>query len=394
MTEILVLGAGMVGVSTALALQARGHTVTLVDRRGPGEETSYGNAGMIQAEAVEPYVLPTDPRMLWQIATGTTNDVALSYRTIANWVGPALRYAWYSVSPDYQTRIVPRWAAMIQSATADHDALIGPAGADDIIRRKGYRKLYRSARQLEAAAKAAARLKTRFGVTSAVLDTAELAAAEPAIRMKLAGAVHFLDAWSCTDPGELVRRYAKLFETRGGSIVTADANTFTRSGNGWAVTTAAGPLSAELAIVCLGPWSPALLRRFGHRIPMVLKRGYHRHFTGGGPDLPAMDVENGTFLSPMRQGLRVLTGAELTAMDAMPNPRQIARSSRAAEELFGPLTPVEATPWVGTRPCMPDMLPVMGKSKSEPGLWLNFGHAHHGFTLGPTAGRLLAEQIG
>ncbi|WP_417311034.1 NAD(P)/FAD-dependent oxidoreductase, partial [Devosia sp.] len=131
-----------------------------------------------------------------------------------------------------------------------------------------------------------------------------------------------------------------------------------------------------------------------HRIPMVLKRGYHRHFTGGGPDLPAMDAENGTFLSPMRQGLRVLTGAELTTMEAVANPRQITRSTQVAKELFGDLKPVEDQPWVGTRPCMPDMLPIMGPSDRQKGLWLNFGHAHHGFTLGPTAGRLLAEQIG
>lgn len=394
MTDIIVLGAGMVGVSTALALAERGHTVTLVDRREPGQETSYGNAGMIQSEAVEPYAFPLEPRALFDIAMGRTNDVAWSLLTIGDWAPPALRYGWHSLSPRYQTSIVPRWAAMIRSATKDHAPLIAAAGADHLIARTGFRKAYRTEKAMRAALKTAERVKERFGVPYVALDGDALAKAEPNLRRTMAGAIHWTDAWACSDPGELVRLYADLFKQRGGAIVIGDAMSLQRQATGWTVQTEAGRVSGEIAVVCLGPWSPPLLGRFGHRFHMVLKRGYHRHFrVTDGPCLSLMDVETGTFLSPMRKGLRVLTGAELNTIDAAPHLRQMERSTRAAGELFALGTPIEDVPWMGTRPCMPDMTPVVGPSRQHVGLWFNFGHGHQGFTLGPTTARILADQI-
>lgn len=384
----------MVGVSTALALQEHGHAVTLLDRRAPGEETSHGNAGMIQTEAVEPYVMPMAPAVLWPILTGAGNDVVLNYRGLRHWLMPALRYAWHSVSPAYQARIVPRWAEMILRASDDHARLVAASGAEDLINKDGYHKVYRSARALDLAASAARRIHERFGVETTALDASALTAAEPALRASPAGAIYYPQTWSCTDPGELVKRYAALFAARGGRVVQGDAFSLTRFGRSWALSTVDGTIEAEHAIVCLGPWSPQLLRRFGHNVPMVNKRGYHRHYSvEGGPRRPMLDVANGAFLSPMRRGLRVLTGAELNDRDAPQNLRQLTRATDAATELFGPLAPLEETAWIGTRPCMPDMLPRLGRSDREAGLWFNFGHGHQGFTLGPTTGRMLAERF-
>lgn len=394
MTEIIVLGAGMVGIGSALALQEKGHAVTVVDRRGPGQETSYGNAGIIQAEAVEPYPLPLDLPSLIDIALGRTNNVAWSLSGMRHWLGPALRYARHSLPRGYRANIVPVWSRMIHRATADHNALITAAGADDLISRDGYRKVYRTARGFELAAAAAERYRSEHGVPHQLLDGAALAAAEPELRQPLAGAVHWTSAWSCRDPGGLVERYAELFLRRGGQIRRGDAMSLQRDGKGWQVTTEDGPVHAERVVVCLGPWSPALLSRFGHRIPMVFKRGYHLHFAvENGPVLPMMDVETGTFLSPMTKGLRVLTGAELNGIEAAPGLRQLQRSTVAAKKLFQLGDKVEDQAWMGTRPCLPGMLPMIGPSPHQPGLWYNFGHGHQGFTLGPTTARILVEAM-
>ncbi|WEJ35006.1 FAD-dependent oxidoreductase [Devosia sp. SD17-2] len=394
MTEIIVLGAGMVGVSTALALQAHGHQVTLVDRRRPGEETSYGNAGMIQAEAAEPYALPLDIPTLFQIATGRTNDVAWSLRGARYWVGPALRYAYHSLPWNYRDKTVGPWSTMIASATTDHAALIEAAGAQDLVSQQGFRKAYRTPRVFSAAVASAEQFQNRYGIASTIMDNAELRRAEPGLQRDMAGAVHWTTAWACTDPGGLVKRYASLFERKGGRFVIGDAMSLLRVDKGWRVDTSEGPCAAESVVICLGPWSPALTARFGHKVPMVYKRGYHRHFAANnGPTIPLMDVETGTFLSPMRQGLRVLTGAELNALDADPTLRQMDRSTIAANELFTLGKPIEEHPWMGTRPCLPQMLPLTGCSDLHQGLWFNFGHGHQGFTLGPTSGRLLAEMM-
>src|SRR5690606_11335560 len=188
MTEIIVLGAGMVGVSTALALQAHGHQVTLVDRRRPGEETSYGNAGMIQAEAAEPYALPLDIPTLFQIATGRTNDVAWSLRGARYWVGPALRYAYHSLPWNYRDKTVGPWSTMIASATTDHAALIEAAGAQDLVSQQGFRKAYRTPRVFSAAVASAEQFQNRYGIASTIMDNAELRRAEPGLQRDMAGA--------------------------------------------------------------------------------------------------------------------------------------------------------------------------------------------------------------
>jgi len=95
----------------------------------------------------------------------------------------------------------------------------------------------------------------------------------------------------------------------------------------------------------------------------------------------------------MRKGVRLTTGVEFADRDAPPSPVQLARDEPLARELF-PLTGrLGHEPWMGCRPCLPDMVPVIGKGERHQGLWFAFGHAHHGFTLGPVTGRLLAEMM-
>ena len=216
MQSAIVLGGGMIGVSAALHLQQRGWSVTLVDRREPGRETSYGNAGMIQAEAVRPYPMPRDLATLLKIATGRTNDVRYSLSSLHLHIEPLLRYWWHS-APKRHREAIDAWARLIAYATAEHDILIREAHADNLIRRAGYRHLHRDAASFDLAVKAAEEDQREFGVSFRALSGAELAKAEPVLRDDLPGAIHWLDTWTVSDPGALVTAYADLFERLGGS---------------------------------------------------------------------------------------------------------------------------------------------------------------------------------
>ncbi|WP_269583793.1 NAD(P)/FAD-dependent oxidoreductase [Roseibium sp. Sym1] len=393
MTDVLVLGAGMVGVSTALALQEAGRDVVLIDRRGAGEETSYGNAGVIQAEAVEPYPLPLSLKTLLSIAAKRGNDVNYHLSALPSLLRPIWLY-FQSSLPARHKQISKTYAGLIKRATADHAPLITEAGADNIIRKTGLRFVYRSEAPLEASVRDSERIAREYGIEVSVESSAELAASEPHLRPGLAGAIHWPQSWSCADPGGLTKAYADLFLSRGGCMVTADAASLYAQNGGWTVEGPEGPISAREAVVALGPWSPLLLKRFGYDIPLLRKRGYHRHFTGGGTlNAPMLDAASATVLSPMLTGLRVLSGAELSRFDAPPTPCQLSRGTRAASQIIDLGKPVEAEPWVGNRPCMPDMLPLAGKAPRHEGLWFHFGHGHQGFTLGPTTAALLAEEM-
>ncbi|MGW6779082.1 NAD(P)/FAD-dependent oxidoreductase [Brucella pseudogrignonensis] len=392
MTDAIVLGAGMVGVSTALALQERGHNVVLVDRRAPGRETSYGNAGIIQTEAVEPHAFPRSLREILSVALKRGNDVDWQVRDMPRLAEPLWRYFAHSAPQSY-AQTVATYSKLVLLASEDHAKFIVPAGADELIVRKGWRIAYRTTAKFEEAAVRAERLKQLYGVPNTVLGTSDIAAAEPTLRRPLAGAVHWTSPWTCRDPGELVSRYASLFISRGGTFAIGDATSLKQDATGWRVLSNEGPFSAQSVVIALGPWSPSLLAAFGYRIPMVFKRGYHRHFAvEQEPQIATLDVENGAFIAPMNKGLRILTGAHMTPLGTAASTRQVLRAEAAARELFMLQKPVEENPWSGTRPCMPDMLPVVGPSRHK-GLWFNFGHGHQGFTLGPTTANLLAEQF-
>ncbi|RYF81820.1 MAG: FAD-binding oxidoreductase [Comamonadaceae bacterium] len=393
-TDILVLGAGMVGVSTALALRQRGHAVTLIDRGAPGQETSYGNAGIIQREAVRPYAFPRDWRKLLEVALGRGNDVHYRAADMPALVSRLYRY-WLNSAPQAYPAIATAYAALIAHSLSEHAGWIERAGADELVKREGWMQGFRTPELFEVAGREAQQAAAAHGLVCDLLDSDALAHRMPALRQRLAGAIHWREPWAVNDPGELVARYAALFERMGGRLLRGDAASLRQQGSGWAADTAEGPVEAAHAVLALGPWADTALRRFGYDLPLFVKRGYHRHYAGGATlPMPLLDVEQGVMLAPMRRGLRLTTGAEFARIDAAPTPVQLAHAEQSTRQLVDLGQGVEAQPWLGARPCTADMKPVIGAAPRHPGLWFNFGHGHQGFTLGPASGRLLAELIG
>lgn len=390
---VLILGAGMVGTCTALHLQQRGFDVTLIDRRPPGQETSFGNAGLIQGESVEPYPFPRDPGFLLDVALGRGAEVHWHLRGLWQMAGPLLRY-FRNSHPQAHAVATQHYSRLIAHAIAEHAPLIAAAGAEDLVVREGFRFGFRTARAFDEGVQRARALEAGFGVRHRVEDGAALAKAEPALRQTLAGAVHWLDPWAVRNPGALVQRYAALFVARGGRVLTGDAATLQHAGAAWSVQTDAGRVEAAQAVLALGPWADGLIRTLGYRFPLFLKRGYHQHYRAPVTlRQPLLDAERGYVLAPMEQGLRLTTGAEFAPIDAPATPVQLAKAEALAREWVDLGEPVAGAPWLGARPCTADMLPVMGPAPRHPGLWFNFGHSHQGFTLGPVAGRLVAEMV-
>ena len=391
--SVLVLGAGMVGTCTAVHLALRGHEVTLVDRLEPGRETSYGHAGIIQREAVEPYPFPQQ----WPVLARAVlkRGAAVNYHLAAlPSQARALGGYWANSRPARHGVISQAHARLIEHALSGHEPLIEHANAQDLVRREGYRFVFRDPASMEKALTQAVALSASHGVRHRVLDATALARAEPGLQLPLAGAIHWLDPWTVSDPGALVGRYAALLERAGGHLAHGDAATLQQTGSGWLVHTDHGVVDAAHAVVALGPWADSLLKTLGYRYPLFVKRGYHRHYRGGtAPRLPAYDVDGGYVLAPMQQGVRLTTGAEFARIDAPATPVQLARAEVLARQLFELREPVEARPWLGARPCTADMLPVIGPAPRHRGLWFNFGHAHQGFTLGPVSGQLMADLI-
>lgn len=393
--QVVVVGAGMVGVSVAWHLRQRNHKVTLVDRREPGRETSYGNAGIIQREAVRPYPFPRDLSKLMRVMPNRQVDIR--YRTsamLAN-AGPLFKY-WQNSAPSRYDRIVPEYAAIIGECLKAHGPMIEAAGADHLVRREGWFEVYRTEEALAERLQTAQENAERFGVRFQSLSASDLAREEPHLSRELVGGIHWQDPWTVASPGDLVAAYAKAYESAGGQILQADVQHVHKDGEGWCIKTSTGNLHADTLIMALGPWSQDWMKDLGLSIPLFVKRGYHMHYRN--PEDKrlghwVMDAQVGYLLAPMRDGIRLTTGAELEHLDAPPHPEQLAAAERKARGLFPLGERLEQQPWKGARPCTPDMKPVIGPVSAQKGLWLACGHGHQGFTLGPATGKLLTQMI-
>jgi D-amino-acid dehydrogenase len=386
----------MVGVGAALHLQKRGRNVMLIDKHGAaGEETSYGNAGIIESATIFLRTFPRDIRQVLRYAANGAPEARYNVADLPVLLPWLLRY-YIASAPDRALRGAMALLPLIRQSQPEHQALAAEAGASDLIQPKGLIKMYRSAATLDGALRELDQLKT-YGIEGDVLDQKALLQREPNLSGEFAGAIHFPAPGFVPDPGGLAKAYATLFRSKGGRFLSGDARTLQQISDGrWRVATEEGPVTAREVVVAMGPWSDLVFGALGYAIPFAVKRGYHLHLAPKGNAVlnhPVLDTDQGYVLAPMNRGIRLTTGVEFARRDAPPTPVQVETALPKARALFPLGEAVEAQPWKGARPCLPDMLPIIGKAPRHPGLWFDFGHQHQGLTLGPVSGRLLAEMM-
>lgn len=393
--DTLVVGAGVVGTAIALHLQMRGRSVVLVDRKAPGNETSYGNAGLIQREGVYPYAFPRAPAAMWKLASNRTPHVRYHTRAMPK-LAPFLWRYWQNSAPRRHAEIARAYSTLIEHSVSEHRLLAGASGVSNLLTPSGWMRVFRTTSAFDKEAASAALWHREYGINADLLDSDALQKAEPDLAKVLIGAVRYTDVDAVSDPGGLVAAYARHFEQLGGQVLTGDAATFKQDGAGWKIQTLTGEVHADSAVIALGPWAKEMGQRLGYDLPLAVKRGYHMHYApkvGARLSIPTLDAEQGYLLAPMARGIRLTTGIELAAIEAPKSPVQLAEVEPVARALFPLGERVDAEPWLGRRPCTPDMMPIIGPAPRHEKLWFAFGHAHHGLTLGAITGRIVAELV-
>ena len=393
-TDAIVLGAGIVGVSVALQLAKRGLSVALVDRGGVGEETSYGNSGVIEGSTILPPAFPSRLTALMRVALKQASDANYHWAYLPK-VAPWLFKFRANSTPERLAENARANRPLFARALAEHETLMQESGATQYLRKTGWMKLYRDARAFDAL-QGEFDLAKEFGLPLDALDAAGAQKLEPSLHPVFKRAVFWPKAASLSNPYAVTQRYAARFAALGGVTVRGDARTLHRNGHRWRVETNEGGVDSEQVVVALGPWAPDLLEPMGLKLPMAFKRGYHRHFRAQGNAAlarPVVDMDYGYLITPMEQGIRLTTGAEFAARDAQPTPVQFDRLMPQARRLFPLGERADDKTWLGSRPCFPDSRPVIGRAPGINGVWLAIGHAHWGLTLGPITGVLLAEMM-
>lgn len=394
--QVIVLGAGIVGVCCALELQRRGMRVTLVDRQDPGRETSSGNAGVLARSSLMPFNHPGLWSQLPRLLKNDTVQFRYRPRYLAKNLGWAARFL-LNARPAVFRETVQALDGLIRLSAPEHLKLLEAAGARHRLRDTGWVFLYRS----EAAWNGSALARTTFArhqVPTQILSPAELAEMEPALSPIFHRALWIQGSYSVDDPHEVVAAYARLLVQSGGAFKRFGATAIRRDGQRWTVQgdRDSGSLTADQLVVALGPWSKSLLKTTDIDLPMAFERGYHMHYRGtdgARVSRPVYDTGGGYVLSPMAGGLRLTTGVELDDCEAPARPAQLALAESRAREAFPLGERLDPAAWLGRRPTLPDSRPMIGEAPRRPGLWLALGHQHIGFSTAPGTAKILGELM-
>ena len=395
-----VLGAGVVGTTTAYYLAKLGHEVTVIDRRPDvGLETSFANGGLVSPSMAEPWAAPGLPLKMLKWLGREDAPFLLRLKALPGMAGWGVRFLGNCTAE--------RWHRNGQTirrlAIYSRDALDALSAGTDIAYDRatlGLLMVYPDAGSLEVAQQHA-RALADLGVGHHALDARGCADLEPALRpvaSKLAGGIHFPDDQSgnaLTFTQEVARLCRAMgVEFRLGASVTAIE---ARGEEVEGVVTDSGRITADRYVVALASDSPAILRRLGIRLPVYPVKGYSVTVSAAGwnnlPNVPVIDY--GRLIAVVRLGdqVRVAGTVEFAGYDRTSNPRRGENLLAAMHDLFPDFTPpATAEHWAGLRPMTPDGPPVLGASPYR-NLFLNTGHGHLGWTLACGSGRIVADLV-
>ncbi|MFZ2098957.1 MAG: FAD-binding oxidoreductase [Oricola sp.] len=395
--RVTVVGAGIVGLATALTLQAEGHSVTLIDPREPGTATSFGNAGAI----VTGGVVPTSTPGLWRRVPNMLMDpmsplkIRLSYLPrLAPWLVRFLAAG----RPGRARAISDDLTTLTTRCLDAHHRLARMADAMDLLKPVGWLKVYRDRAAFDRTAYDRG-LMDRAGVSYDVLDASELRQLEPGLSHDFTIGLFQPGASFVNTPYDLSQAYLSAFRARGGSFVQEEVTGFDFEGTrARSIVTDRGTHPVEVLVIATGAWSRRLARQLGHVVPLDTERGYHLNLAWAkdGPALNRPTVIGGPqfVLCPMADGIRLTAGVELAGLEAEPDFRRIKALIPLARQVLPGLSGEITREWMGFRPSTPDSKPVIGPSSHHRDVYFAFGHGHMGLSLSAITGQLIAELVG
>ncbi len=392
--DIIVIGAGIVGVSTALWLQRGGHRVTLVDREGPAAGTSFGNGGILASGSIVPVTVPGLMRKVPGMLFSPNQPLFLRWSYLPRLVPFLRRYLRHANSGSVD-RISAALSQLLHDAPEQHLALAKGTGAEKYLTLADYVFGYADKKAFEKD-HYSWEVRRRNGSPYEVMDAEAMAAHDPALAGRFGYGVRCSGHGQVTDPGAYVQALADAFEANGGTFLKADVQDLEiEDGLCTGLRTSAGRLQADRYVLTLGAWSGPMARKLGVKVPLESERGYHVEFVNPSITLKStVMVASGKFvMNSMLGRLRCAGVVEFGGLDAPASKAPFALLRRQVADLFPDLTYDRVDEWMGHRPATADSIPVIGISPRASNVLLGYGHHHVGLTGGPKTGRWLAQIV-
>lgn len=393
--DVLVIGAGSVGMAIALRLQREGRQVTVIDRSGVAAEASRGNAGAMAFTDIMPLASPGILRKAprWLLDPLGPLSIAPAYLPR---IAPWLFHFWRASFPERVKASAAAQAALMDLSIVETDAMLTAAGVTAMLRSDGVLHLYESEAEL-AASQPGWQARADHGIAFTHLHgPPAIAELQPGLSPTLVAAT-FLPAWkTVTDPLLLTLALARRFVELGGRLRRGEALGLEPVAGGVIVPLAGTQrMTAQRVVVAAGAWSHRLARTLGERIPLETERGYNTTLPVSAFDLKRQLTfgGHGFVVTPLACGVRVGGAVELAGLDARPNFRRSEVLLAKAKRFMPGLATEGGTQWMGFRPSLPDSLPAIGAAARDARVTYAFGHGHLGLTQAAATARLVADLL-
>lgn len=392
---VAVIGAGVVGLCTALQAQRKGYRVTLIDRDAPGTGASFGNAGYLATELIDPLASGKTLRGALTMLLDPHGPLALPLGYLHRSLPWLVRFV-AAARPAQVRRSRDGLLALNRAALAAWRRCLADIGASEQLRQSGYLLVWESPDRLEEA-RAHGRYLQQWGVPSELVDAARVAQLEPALSGTVSHALFFPEACQVREPYQLCRLLFAAFEARGGGFVQQAVEHLSADAQQVRVQIAGTELSVDQAVICAGAWSKKLLQGTGLEVPLEAERGYHVSMDCPAVSLnrPIGSAERRFVISPLDSGLRAVGFTELGGLRLKPIRRRFATLRRHSQALLPALADpsLNSREWMGHRPTLPDSLPVIDRHPQHPRLLFAFGNQHLGLTQAAISAELVIDLM-
>ncbi len=392
--DILVIGAGVIGISAALELQRRGRSVLVLDRDGVAAQASAGNAGAFAFAEVEslaaPGIMRKAPKWLLDPLGPLSIPPAYAAR-IAPWM---LRF-WKASRRDRYERSVGAQCQLMKQSQAALERQIVLVDGEPLMQRQGQLQLYEGQKEFDASL-ATWELRRRHGIECELLKSSNgIAEIQPGIDPRFTHA-GFTPNWMNTvDPKTWVEHLAQALLARGGRIERKEIRALSVDDQGVRVALSDGTVTARKVIVAAGAWSHHLARTLGDYFPLETERGYNTTLPKGAFDLRTHLTfgGHGFVVTAINGGVRVGGAVELGGLKLSPNYKRAENLLHKAKQFLPGLKTEGGKQWMGFRPSLPDSLPVIGASPKCGNVVYAFGHGHLGLTQAAGTAELVASVV-
>ncbi len=392
-TDVIVIGAGVVGLSAALAIQARGLRVTVIDREGPAAGASAGNAGAFAFTDIlplaSPGILKKAPK--WLLDPLGPLSVPPGYALkIAPWM---FRF-WRACSPGRVRHSTVAQTALMDLSKAELEPFLARSGTLTMLEKKGNLQVYESKAELEASLPGW-RAREEHGIEFRHMDAAEMAGIQPGLAPRFTHGTFTPGWYSIADPKVYTQALAERLVAEGGVIERDEVTALRPLGEGVEVLSHGKIRHGAHVVLAAGAFSHLIARSVGDHIPLETERGYNTTLPRGAFDLRTQVTfgGHGFVVTRLSTGIRVGGAVELGGLKRPPNFKRSEAMLKKAQAFLPGLAATGGVQWMGFRPSLPDSLPAIGRSKNSARVIHAFGHGHLGLTQSAGTARLVADLI-